>query len=160
MAINNIKETAAGLFWVFLLIFISGCASTNEKSAHSNDLSELHREAQLAYDNGDDARAELIYKRLTMLGKQDAETWLRLGNIYARNNKSQSAEEAYRTSLLINDSDPRTWNNLGIVLLRQSWISLIQANSLSNPKEPAYSNSIDIIKVLERLPVIQSEKTK
>lgn len=148
------------LLCIFVLIFLSGCASTIERFGAANDLSALHREAQVAYEKGDDAQAELLYQKLTMLGKQDAETWLRLGNIYARNNKTQSAEDAYRTSLLINDSDPRTWNNLGIVLLRQSWVALIRANSLSSPKDPAYLNSTDIIKVLERLSVIQSEKTK
>lgn len=152
------RLTAIFLLPVYFLL--SGCAGTIEKLNTGNDLTLIHREAQVAFDQGDDARAELLYKKLTTLGKQDAETWLRLGNIYARNNKHQPAEEAYRISLMINNSDSRTWNNLGIVMLRQSWVALVRANSLSSPNDPSYSNSADIIKALERLPVIQSEKIK
>jgi Flp pilus assembly protein TadD len=153
------KRLASCLFTAVYLL-LQGCASMSEKTKTDIDLPLMHREAQSAFEEGDDVRAEFLYQRLTTLGKQDAETWLRLGNIYARTNKPQLATEAYRTSLQINDSDPRTWNNLGIVLLRQSWVALIQANTLSNANDPAYLNSAEIIQALERLPVIQGEKAK
>jgi Tfp pilus assembly protein PilF len=155
----NMKRIAAILLLPVCLT-LAGCAATPEKASKTDDLTLMHREAQAAYDNGDDARAELLYKKLTTLAKQDAETWLRLGNIYARTNNPQSAVESYRTSLSINDADPRTWNNLGIVMLRQSWMALVHAKEISNPSDAAYLNSADIIRALERLPAIMSEKAK
>lgn len=138
---------------------LAGCAIAPEKSS-TDDLALMHREAQAAFDQGDDARAELLYKKLTTLADQDAETWLRLGNIYARTNNTPSAIEAYRQSLSINDADPRAWNNLGIVMLRQSWHTLVRAKQLAKPNDAAFVNSSKIIQVLERLPAIMSEKSK
>jgi len=148
------------LFLLPVFLTLTGCAAGPEKVSVTDELTLMHREAQAAFDQGDDARAELLYKKLTTMAKQDAETWLRLGNIYARNNNPQLAVEAYRQSLSINDADPRTWNNLGIVMLRQSWHALVRAKQVSMPNEPAFVNSADIIQVLERLPAIMSEKAK
>jgi Tfp pilus assembly protein PilF len=139
---------------------LAGCATPQEKTSQADELTSMHREAQAAFDQGNDARAEFLYKKLTTLATQDAETWLRLGNIYARTNNPQLAVEAYRQSLSINDTDPRTWNNLGIVMLRQSWYALVRAKQISMPNDPAFVNSADIIQVLERLPAILNEKTK
>ena len=143
-----------------LYLTLAGCAATPEKVGATDELTLMHREAQAAFDQGDDARAELLYKKLTTRAKQDAETWLRLGNIYARTNNHQQAVEAYRQSLSINDTDPRTWNNLGIVMLRQSWHALVRAKQISMPNDAAFMNSADIIEELERLPAIMSEKAK
>ena len=111
-------------FLSFALLVLTGCAVKSEQVADT-DSQLLHREAQAAYDQGDDARAEQVYKKLTTLGPQDAETWFRLGNIYARTNKPQIAQEAYLKSLSLKDTDPRVWNNLGIVMLRQAWLALV-----------------------------------
>ena len=147
---------------LLLPVFLSlaGCAALPEKIGTADELTLMHREAQAAFDQGDDVRAEFLYKKLTTLAKQDAETWLRLGNIYARTNNPQLAVEAYQQSLSINDADPRTWNNLGIVMLRQSWLALMRAKQISMPNDAAFVNSADIIEVLERLPAIMSEKEK
>lgn len=140
---------------------LAGCA-TNANSDQSADTDSqlMHREAQDAYDKGDDVRAELLYKKLTTQGPQDAETWFRLGNVYARTKKPQIAQEAYLKSLSLKDNDPRTWNNLGIVMLRQSWMALVQARLISEPNDPAFANTAVIINTLETLPAVASEKTK
>lgn len=149
----------AAILLLSLYLSLVGCTAMLKKGS-TDDLTLMHREAQAAFDQGDDTRAELLYKKLTSLAKQDAETWLRLGNIYARTNNPQLAVEAYRQSLSINDTDPRVWNNLGIVMLRQSWLAFLRAKQMSNPNDAAFVNSVEIIQVLERLPAIMSVKAK
>ena len=140
---------------------LAGCATpVNSDQKVETESQLMHREAQAAYDQGDDARAEQVYKKLTTLGPQDAETWFRLGNLYARTGKPQIAQEAYLKSLSLKDTDPRTWNNLGIVMLRQAWLALVQSKLISEPNDPAFENTAVIIKTLETLPAIASEKKK
>ena len=151
---------AACLLGLFLGV-LAGCATDSKSHQVSSIASQLmHREAQDAYDQGDDVRAEQLYKKLTTMGSQDAETWFRLGNIYARTKKPQIAQEAYLKSLALKDTDPRTWNNLGIVMLRQAWLAMVQAKIISEAGDPAFENTAVIIKTLETLPAIASEKTK
>ena len=92
------------------------------------------------------ARAEALFRALARATPNDAETWLRLGNLYARTNNPDQAVEAYLKSLSLNSNDSRAWNNLGIVRLRQSWASLIRANSLADPKDPVAATSSEIVR--------------
>ena len=123
-----------------------------------DDLVRMQREAQAAFDNGDDARAEVLFKALARSVPNDAETWLRLGNLYARTNNPDQAVDAYLKSLSLNSNDSRAWNNLGIVRLRQSWAALIRANALADPKDPAFATSNEIVKALEQIPSIADLK--
>jgi Flp pilus assembly protein TadD len=136
---------------------IAGCTMMDHRS--SDDLLKMQREAQAAFDNGEDARAETLFKALARATPNDAETWLRLGNLYARTNNPEQAVDAYLKSLSLNSNDSRAWNNLGIVRLRQSWAALIRANSLADPKDTAFASSNEIVKTLEQLPSIADLKT-
>ena len=150
----------ACLLWL-VIGMLAGCAAIMKSDQMADTDSQLmHREAQAAYDKGDDARAEELYKKLTTLRPQDAETWFRLGNLHARMSKPQIAQEAYLKSLSLKDNDPRTLNNLGIVMIRQAWMALVQAKLISEPNDPAFENTAVIIKTLETLPAIASEKKK
>ena len=141
---------------ILSLTALSACAVIDSRSG--DDLVKMQREAQAAFDNGDDARAEVLYKALARSIPNDAETWLRLGNLYARTNNPDHAVDAYMKSLSLNSNDSRAWNNLGIVRLRQSWAALIRANRLADPKDPAYATSSEIVKALEQLPSIADLK--
>jgi tetratricopeptide (TPR) repeat protein len=146
-----------GRIAVLLCAVLAGCAMIDHRS--SDDVVRMQREAQAAFDNGEDARAETLFKALARAMPNDAETWLRLGNLYARTNNADQAVDAYLKSLSLNSSDSRAWNNLGIVRLRQSWAALIRANSLADPKDPAFATSSEIVKALEQLPSIADLKT-
>ncbi|MCE9641550.1 MAG: tetratricopeptide repeat protein [Betaproteobacteria bacterium] len=150
----SIRNCATVAVWCAAL---AGCAVI-DNSGGANDLLRIQREAQAAFDSGEDARAETLFKALARAVPNDAETWLRLGNLYARTNNPEQAVDAYMKSLSLNSSDSRAWNNLGIVRLRQSWAALIRANSLSDPKDPAFATSSEIVKVLETLPSIADLK--
>jgi Flp pilus assembly protein TadD len=137
---------------------LSGCAVLPKDEPV--DLALMHREAQAAFEQGDDVKSLALYQKLTTLAKQDAETWLRLGNIYARTGSPQMAQVAYEQALSINSSDVRTLNNLGIVLLRQSWQSFARLQQISQPAEPVHQRSTEIMQALERLPSVLPEKSR
>ena len=143
---------------VLLCTVLGGCSMIDHRG--TEDVLRMQREAQAAFDNGEDARAEVLFKALARATPNDAETWLRLGNLYARTNNPEQAVEAYLKSLSLNSNDSRAWNNLGIMRLRQSWASLIRANSLADPKDNAYATSSEIVRALEQLPSIADLKAK
>ena len=139
------------------VVLLQGCV--NSELRKESDLQALHREAQAAYDSGDDLKAESAYNTLSVRQPQDAETWLRLGNIYARNKYLDKAIDAYGRSLKINPADARPLNNLSIVHLRKAWIAALAARQASAPEQAAHQISGEIIEVLEGLSYVAEAKT-
>jgi len=133
------------------LIVVAGCAQVPGMPQRS-ELFQLTNEAQLAYEKGEDARAEQLYMSLARQVPHDAEIWLRLGNLYARSHKPDAAADAYQRALAINGSDPRAWYNLGVIRLRQGWMSLIQAYNYSEDRDPVNAQSDDMIQFLGKMP--------
>src|SRR4051812_48449517 len=155
------------LLFCFILasvLLVSGCATgvaTAIKALDNEpDLVTINREAQFAYESGEDARAEVLYRSLVRRMPNDSETWLRLGNLYARSNHADEAANAYQKALIANNSDPRAWHNLGVVRLRQAWASMLQAHSNLDPKDPLYENVEAVIKHLGQLPLLQDGLAK
>lgn len=150
-------------FKIFLisssLLMLSACSSIAPK-VEPEDLALLHREAQSAFDQGDDTKSLALYEKLTKLANQDAETWFRLGNLYAKTGNPQSAQLAYQQSLSINPTEARAWNNLGIVLLRQSWESFYFVQQVSQPSDIAHRSSTEILDILKRLPSVVTERAR
>jgi cytochrome c-type biogenesis protein CcmH/NrfG len=133
------------------LIVLAGCAQVPGMPERS-DLFQLSNEAQLAYEKGEDARAEQLYMALSRQTPNDHEIWLRLGNLYARSHKPDAAADAYQRALAINGSDARAWYNLGVVRLRQGWMSLIQAYNFSGDRDPVNTQSQGMIEFLGKMP--------
>lgn len=136
-----------------LLCALAGCAGVENRSG-GEDFVKMQREAQAAFDSGENARAEVLYKGLLRSMPNDAETWFRLGNLYARTDNADQAVNAYLTALTLNGSDPRAWHNLGVIRLRQAWAALLRANALTSPKEPINQMSAEMIRSLEKLPYL------
>ena len=136
-----------------LLCALAGCAGVENRSG-GEDFVKMQREAQAAFDSGENARAEVLYKGLLRSMPNDAETWFRLGNLYARTDNADQAVNAYLTALTLNGSDPRAWHNLGVLRLRQAWAALLRANALTAPKEPINQMSAEMIRSLEKLPYL------
>ena len=106
------------------------------------DVFDLQRSAVLAYDAGEDARAEALYQGLARAAPGDPETWLRLGNLYARHDRPDDAADAYQHALLLNPGDNRLWYNLGVIRQRQASAAYIRANELSDRKDPLYERTL------------------
>ena len=135
----------------------AGCGGMETRSV-GEDLVRMQQEAQAAFDSGENARAEALYKGLIRSTPNDAETWFRLGNLYARTDNPDQAVSAYLTSLSLNGSDARGWHNLGIVRLRQAWAALLRANTLTVPPEPIHAMSSEMIRSLEKLPYLSDDR--
>jgi tetratricopeptide (TPR) repeat protein len=141
---------------------VVGCGTTVVSSAlraidSEPDLVSINREAQLAYESGEAAKAEALYKSLVRRMPNDAETWFRLGNLYARNNRPDEAAGAYQRALLANSSDARIWNNLAVVRLRQGWAALLQAQAHSKDDTPLATQVDTNLDHLSKLPVLEGE---
>ena len=143
---------------VLLSVLGAGCGAMESRSV-GEDLVKMQQEAQAAFDTGENARAEVLYKGLLRSMPNDAETWFRLGNLYARTDNPDQAVNAYLTSLSLNGNDPRAWHNLGVVRLRQAWASLLRANALTPPKDPVNGMSGEMIRALEKMPYLSGERS-
>ena len=139
----------------------AACASRDDSVAKpldpDADLVTINREAELAYESGEAAKAEALYKSLVRKMPNDAETWFRLGNLYARNNRPDEAANAYQKALLANNADPRAWHNLGVVRLRQAWAAMLQAYDNLRPDNPLYASVEATLRELEKIPLIEPE---
>lgn len=129
-----------------MVAVLPGCSSLLTTS--TEDALTMQRNALLAYEEGEDAKAEALYIGLTRISPNDPETWLRLGNLYARSNRADHAADAYLRALLLNPNDARLWYNLGVIRQRQTLAAYIQALQFSKPGEAIYEKSEALIKQL------------
>jgi tetratricopeptide (TPR) repeat protein len=131
-------------------LFLGGCATL---SAGKNNVYDMQQQAQVAYNGGDDVRAENLLLGLARAVPNDAETWFTLGNLYARSNRPDQAAEAYQKVLMLNRGDPRAWHNMGIVRLRQAWAAFILAYDLFPADSEAHAKVDELIKAMEKMPL-------
>jgi tetratricopeptide (TPR) repeat protein len=152
---------SAALLLLLAILGLGGCTaavSTAIKAIDNDpDLVTINREAELAYESGEAAKAEALYKSLARRVPNDAEIWLRLGNLYARNNRPDEAANAYQRALMINNAESRAWHNLSVVRLRQAWAALLQAQANTNARD-ALAPQIDAaLEHLAKLPALEAE---
>ena len=121
------------------------------------DVLTINRDAQLAYEKGEDAKAETLYRSLARRMPTDSETWLRLGNLYARRNLPDDAAAAYQRALIANNTEVRAWHNLGVVRLRQAYAALLQAFANLPPQNPLYRQVEATLEQLSQLPMLKDE---
>jgi Flp pilus assembly protein TadD len=136
-----------------LSLLLAGCGSLMPTSTES--ALDIQKNALLAYEGGEDAKAEALYLGLVRISPSDAETWLRLGNLYARSGRPDNAADAYQRALLLAPNDARLWYNLGVIRQRQALAGFIQALQSSKPDELIYERSEALIRQL----AAQSDKT-
>lgn len=141
------KSTMSALLAMLLL---SACSTM---PAEPGNLYEMRREAQVAYENSEDARAEKLLLGLARAVPNDAETWFYLGNLYARSNRPDDAIHAYQKSLMLNGRDPRAWHNMGVVRLREAWAAFIQTYDMTEPGDPLHGKAETIIDTMEKIPL-------
>jgi Flp pilus assembly protein TadD len=122
------------------LSFLAACAT--------DDVYEMHQSALLAYESGADARAEALYQGLARSAPNDPETWLRLGNLYARSNRPDKAADAYERGLLLAPGDARLWYNLGIIRQRQAHAAFIMAHQYIDESDPLQAKAKAMIERL------------
>jgi predicted Zn-dependent protease len=138
------------VFCVLPMLLLSACAML---PADRGDLYDMRREAQSAYENSEDARAEKLLLGLARAVPNDAETWFYLGNLYARSNRPDDAIRAYQKSLMLNGGDARAWHNMGVVRLREAWAAFIQTYDMTTADNPLHGKAEAVIEAMEKMPL-------
>ena len=110
----------------FTLIFISGCVSTS--SSKPSPFLLAYEQAESDYRVGLLTEAEASYRRAIELRPSFYEPWLKLGNIYVRTGRLDSAVRMYEKCTLLKPDDVRGWKNLSLVRLKQSLSVLNEAS--------------------------------
>jgi cytochrome c-type biogenesis protein CcmH/NrfG len=144
---------------LFLLLFLTGCNINNvvqeepadTENVELSDIAKLEQQAQEAYMKKDWEAAEVAYQKLVENLPQESESWFRLGNIYARTNRSDAAVYAYNRSLNGNSNNIKAWNNLGITHLRQATNSFINMQQHMTHDDPLNDRVNHLIKSMTDL---------
>jgi Flp pilus assembly protein TadD len=137
---------------LILLTGLTGCGALPFGDDRSS-VYDLQREALLAYDNDENAKAEKLLQALLRISPNDALTLFYLGNLYARTGRPEQAIDAYQKSLMINGADPRPWHNLGVIRLRQAQAAFIQAFDLTNPDDALHARVEAVIRAMGDIPL-------
>ena len=102
-----------------LVVLLAGCVTTNDGSSNIKQIFAKRSEAELLYQRGDYAEVLPIYLELSRLVPGHAETWLRLGNSYARLSQYDNAIDAYQGALSADPQYAKAWLNLSYVRAQQ-----------------------------------------
>jgi tetratricopeptide (TPR) repeat protein len=146
-----------GLIWLGACVALLAACGTTGPAPQRSDLFQLSNDAQLAYEAGEDARAEQLYMGLARAAPADPEIWFRLGNLYARSDRPDAAADAYQRALALKTNDPRAWYNLGIVRLRQGWAAMMRANAALKDTDPLYRETERMMSHLGLLPELGAQ---
>ena len=143
--------------WLCILVsglalgtILTGCTSGGwgGKSGAGGAQGTLLTEAELrslandAYTAQDWPLAETRYGELTRRADSDGEAWLRLGNIYARTERTDLAVKAYQEAVAREAADPRAWHNLGVLQMRAA-LGTFQRMRDSVPKDDPLRTRMD-----------------
>lgn len=149
----------------FMVIQLSACAMNGresgqllpEESRATPELALLNERARLADVGGEAAQAESLYKAVLRQTPNDTETWFRLGNLYANNNRAAEAAIAYERTIISDNSHIRAWHNLSIIRLRQSYAALLQAQVLADDSDPMSARIDSALEQLSKLTILENE---
>jgi len=143
-------------------IALAGCASLDADGAGGAlqpvDLAPeaaVLTSAQFKQTDGEVARNEALYVSALRRAPNDAETWFRLGNLYAGNHRPEAAAAAYARALRANNADARALHNLGVVRLRQGYAALLQGQMVVSDQDKALAERLDqVLQELGRVSVL------
>ena len=133
-----------------LLLLLSGCSALRSQP---NDIYALREQAQAAYAGEQDDKAEKLLLGLAREAPSEPETWVTLGNLYARSSRPDQAVDAYQKALMLNSTDARVWHNLGVVRVRQAWASFVQSYALVKGEDPLRAKLDSLIEAMEKIPL-------
>jgi len=143
-----------------VLMLLVACSPQNTRSIFANEIEseqsleeliELKRNAQVAYQNRDWNKAVEYYGSLSQRIPSDAEIWFRLGNSYARLNKHGAAIQSYQQALNRDPRNSKTWHNLGIVQLKLAVNTFTEMQSNTNADDPLNKRATYVINAITNL---------
>ncbi len=144
-------------------VLLAGCAmgagqgGPMVQSPQSGE-NDLLTRPQFSANDGEAARTETLYISVLRRMPNEAETWYRLGNLYANNNRPDPAAAAYNRALLGDNGNSKAYHNLGIIRLRQAYAALLQGQMTVDPTDEAMVKRIDeIVEQLGRVPGLSDQ---
>ena len=108
----------------------------------ANTLDARLEKADLAFREARLTDAERLYRSIAETHPTLTEVWVRLGNIYTRQDELDAAIRAYEMALRNDRYEGRAWYNLAVVHLKQSIATLEQAGA-ALPEDSPYRRLID-----------------
>ena len=144
-----------------LLLLLTGCTALQpmtQQQQPAQDLFETERLASTAYEKSDWLESEKHYKLLVEKAPDQAQYWLRLGNIYARTNRPDMAVVAYREALVRDPKLTNAWFNMGIIQLKQAAYSFNEMQLHIEPDDPVSAESKKLLEGI--LALIQGGQTE
>lgn len=155
-ALTTINRTMA--LAILAVLLLGGCQPQNlrpdaaaSETTDSDNALELREKAAQAYNEGDWETAERAYVRLTEQVPKEADSWFRLGNIYARQGRPADAIAAYQETLVRKPKHAKAWHNMGIVQLRQASNSFMYLEDVTEPDDPLHERATLLLDTMTRL---------
>ena len=129
---------------------MSGASGGDERGTVLTE-PELRSLANDAYSAQDWPLAETRYGELTRRTPDDGESWLRLGNIYARTERTDLAVKAYQEAVAREADDPRAWHNLGVLQMRAALATFQRMQESVPAGDPLRARMDELARGLEGL---------
>ena len=127
-----------------LLVSLAGCAAAplasggaGSAAGYTDEVFALSAEADRAYRESRLIDAARHYQRLTERVPEDAYSWFRLGNTYARQGHYERATFAYERSVAHDPEQPKAWFNLSTAYLLGAQEAMRRAWSRLRTGDPA-----------------------
>ena len=131
-------------------LLTGGCANTKKQPG----LSELNRQASLAFENAMLERAEPMYRTIIERQPDNHDAYFMLGNIYTRMGHLDAAVTHYERALELDSNDARVWYNLYLARVQQAIDTLEQGLSRA-PKEGVHYEQM--LRQLEKMYELYNE---
>jgi len=122
------------------MVVAVSCATDSGK-----ELLALKKMADESYAAGDWEGSREKYERIAKRAPQDAQTWFRLGNIFARENKLEKAIACYERSAALEPRFAPAWRNLGVMRLYQAELALRASQAVTKEGHPLREGNQRII---------------
>ena len=139
-----------------LICLLSACNQLGIKKEakeepSEQDMFEIQRRADQAYQDNDLASAEKDYETLIKVSPEIASHWFRLGNIYVRTNRPVAAINLYREAVLRDPTFSKAWFNLSIVQLKQTAYSLNEMLIYVDESDPMYTRAKSLLDGIQEI---------
>ena len=121
------------------------------EEASEQDMFEIQRRADQAYEDNDLVSAEKDYETLIKVSPEIASHWFRLGNIYVRTNRPVAAINLYREAVLRDPTFSKAWFNLSIVQLKQTAYSLNEMLIYVDKNDPMYTRARELLDGIKQI---------
>lgn len=131
-------------------VLTGGCAHT----AKQPGLSELNRQASLAFENAMLERAEPMYRTIIERQPDNHDAYFMLGNIYTRMGHLDAAVSHYERALELDSNDARIWYNLYLARVQQA-IDTLEQGLIRTPTEGGHNEQM--LRQLEKMYELYNE---